>query len=130
MARVQTPTLLHLDLRLAVLWEAHHTQIRRAWSSSSIFPPQYSLQSGVVVGVGAGGLGVAVGTGVEGWVWALGVGLPAPMIVPISSPNMSMIALVSCGYCIRQGMTTPTCWGVTSCSPLIKALYCSLPKAV
>ncbi len=84
---------------------------------------------GAGVAVGTNG-GVFVGTGVEGGVWALGVGLAAPMIVPISSPNRSMIALVSCGYCIRQGMTMLTCWGVTSRSPLSKALYCSLPKAV
>ncbi len=92
-----------------------------------------ALDSGtprVIVGVGVGGLWVAVGTGVEGWVWALEVELPAPIIVSISRPNTSMIASVSCGYCIRQGITMPNCWGVISPWPLIKAMDCSLPKAV
>ena len=85
---------------------------------------------GVIVGVGVGGLEVAVGTGVEGWGWALGVGLPAPIIISISSSNTSMIASISCGYCIRQGITMSNCWGVRSPWPLIKAMDCSLPKAV
>ena len=62
--------------------------------------------------------------------WVLGIGVLAAMIVPISSPNISMIALASCGYCRMQGRTNPNCSATASWLPLMMALYCSSPRAV
>ena len=60
----------------------------------------------------------------------LGIGVLAAMIVPISSPNISMIALDSCGYCNMQGRTNPNCSATASWRPVIMASYCSSPRAV
>ena len=53
------------------------------------------------------------------------MGVLAAMIVPISSPNISMIALASCGYCNMQGRTILNCSATASGLPLMMALYCS-----
>ena len=62
------------------------------------------MREGIAVGVGRGvddgndvGVGtlVTAGTGIEALGWAVAVGRPGSMIVPISSPNSSITALVS-----------------------------------